>query len=89
MLNSIVKRIRIWKGKWENVLNNIKLREKILKTLVDYSKKYKNPNLLEAGNVMESNNMFHIYSRDVTIEVGAPDPKMIFNRWEKWLDSKV
>ena len=89
VLNSIAERIRLWKGKWENVWNNIKLREKILKTLVDYSKKYKNPNLLEAGNVMESNNMFHIYSRDVTREVGAPDPKMIFNRWEKWLDSKV
>jgi len=87
ILNSIAYRVKEWRGDWNAVWNNIKLRGRILQTLVDYSPL--KPNLLEADDVMESNSMFHIISDEVKKEVGELNTTMIFDKWSEWLKKKI
>ena len=87
VLNSIAYRVREWRGNWNAVWNNIKLRGRILQTLVDYSSV--KPNLLEADVVMESNSMFHLICDEVKKEVGELNTTMIFDRWSEWLKKKI
>lgn len=85
VLNDIAMRVREWKGNWDAVWENIKLRGKIMQTLVDYGIATNNPNLLEAENVIKSNQRFHLLSGEVKEEVGAMDSDMIYERWLQWL----
>ncbi len=85
VLNDIAARVRDWKGNWDSVWNNITLRAKILQTLLDYSKKTNNTNLLEAENVIKSNSRFHIIGNEVKEEVGTLDNSLIYERWLNWL----
>jgi archaeal flagellar protein FlaI len=89
ILNDISSRVREWKGNWDSVWGNIKLREKILQTLVDYANTTGNMDLLEAPTVMESNSMFHIFSNDVKEEYGELDNRIIYDKWLEWLKAKA
>jgi type IV secretory pathway ATPase VirB11/archaellum biosynthesis ATPase len=89
ILNDIASRVREWKGNWDAVWGNIKLREKILQTLVDYSNLTNNPDLMEAPTVIESNSMFHIISNDVKEEYGELDNRMIYEKWLEWMKAKA
>lgn len=85
ILNDIAMRVREWKGNWDLVWSNIKLRGKIMQTLVDYANVNKRPDVLEANNVIKSNSHFHIFSGEVKEEVGAMDSALIYERWLEWL----
>ncbi|HLD38768.1 MAG TPA: ATPase, T2SS/T4P/T4SS family [archaeon] len=85
VLNDIALRVREWKGNWDSVWNNIKLRAKIFQTLVDYSNVNKRPDLLEANNIINSNSHFHIISNDIKEESGTMDSALIYERWLQWL----
>ncbi|MFH1421066.1 MAG: ATPase, T2SS/T4P/T4SS family [Candidatus Aenigmatarchaeota archaeon] len=85
ILNSIAERVREWRGQWESVWNNIKLREKILQTIVDVANKTGRQELMEADVIMQSNNQFHLISGKVKDEVGSLDSEMIYDQWLKWL----
>ena len=85
VLNDIALRVREWKGNWDSVWNNIKLRAKIFQTLVDYSNVNKRPDLLEANNIINSNSHFHLISNDVKEESGTMDSTLIYERWLQWL----
>jgi type IV secretory pathway ATPase VirB11/archaellum biosynthesis ATPase len=87
ILNDIASRVKEWRGNWDAVWNNIKLREKILSTLVEYSKK--KPDLLEAPMVIQSNSHFHLISDEVKEELGYLDNNAIYERWLNWLKSVV
>ena len=89
ILNDIASRVREWKGKWDSVWNNIKLRESVLAAIVENANKTKRFDLLEAKNIIESNSMFHLISGDVKEEVGSLDEKMIYERWLNWLKKKT
>ncbi len=85
ILNDIATRVRDWKGNWDSVWDNINLRAKIMQTLLDHSEKTKNPNLLEAENIIRSNSRFHIIGNEVKEEVGILDNALIYDRWLNWL----
>jgi type IV secretory pathway ATPase VirB11/archaellum biosynthesis ATPase len=85
VLNDIASRVREWKGSWDSVWDNINLRAKILKTLIDVAAQKNNSNILEAPVIMMSNSQFHLISQDVKKEVGSMDSGMIFERWNNWL----
>lgn len=89
IIKSIAANVRGWAGNWDAVMDNIMLRAKIKKMLVDYSKKLKRQELLEAEFVVKSNNSFHNISDEVKREVGLPLSKYVLERFEKWLKKEV
>jgi intein/homing endonuclease len=89
VLNDISMRIREWKGNWNAVWNNIRLRARILQSIVDYSLIKNRPDILEADFVVASNSMFHVISSEVKEETGEFDNDEIFERWNNWMKRQV
>ncbi|HID25295.1 MAG TPA: hypothetical protein EYP23_02375, partial [Thermoplasmata archaeon] len=87
IINNIASRVKEWKNNWIAVWNNIKLREQILKTMVELSEK--NKQLLEAEAVVLANVNFHLISERVREENGFIDSKAVFNKWVEWLKGFV
>ncbi len=89
VLNEIAKRVREWHGAWDKVWENILLRAKIKKTIVDFSEKLKRNDILEADWVVECNEMFHIISNNVLEEVGSVESKRVYERCLNWFKKKL
>ena len=89
ILSEIGKRVRDWKDNWDAVWDNIQLRTKLKKTLVDYSTSLDKPSLLEAAFVVRANNQFHLFSESVREEYGTLDSERIFARWNEWLKNEI
>ncbi len=85
VIKSIAGNVKEWAGDWDAVWNNILLRAKIKETLVKTATTLKNPEMLEAGFVIQSNDEFHKISDKVQEESGSLDSKRIFSRWSEWL----
>ncbi len=89
VIKSIASNVKEWSGDWDAVWDNIMLRAKIKKTLVDYAVRSKNLGLLEAGFVINANDKFHIISNSVSEEVGKMESKRIFFEWNDWLKKQI
>jgi type IV secretory pathway ATPase VirB11/archaellum biosynthesis ATPase/uncharacterized protein YnzC (UPF0291/DUF896 family) len=89
VLNEISKRIREWHGAWEKVWDNILLRAKIKKTIVDFAEKLNKPEILEADWVVSANEAFHLISSKVYDETGSYDSKIIYEKWLKWFKERL
>jgi len=89
ILNRIASYVKEWTGNWTAVWENIQLRAKIKQTLVDYSEKTKNPELIEAEWVVKSNHQFHILQEDLRQEKGAAEADDVYEAWLKWLKSSL
>lgn len=89
VINRVASYVKEWSGNWEAVWENIKLRAKIKDTLVKLSEKLKMPELIEADWVTLSNSEYHLVVERLREEIGAADPKMVYDEWEKWLREKV
>lgn len=89
LLNSISKEVRGWSGQWNTIWDNIRLRAEVAKTLVDYKRQYNLPQILEAEFVIQSNDMFHIASRDVEEEFGSLVSDEIYSKWSRWLVERL
>ena len=89
ILKSIAGNVKEWAGNWDAVWDNIMLRAKIKETLLDYSNKINDPNLLEAEFVIQSNDQFHKISEKIKEETGNLDSKKIFFEWNEWLKHHV
>lgn len=85
VIQSIASRVREWRGRWDTIWENIKLRANVLQSLVEYAEKTGNNNLLEAEAVKDSNSMFHVASAGVKEEGGSLDSSLIYERWENWI----
>lgn len=88
IIKMIAGNVKGWAGNWNNVWDNIKLRQMIKEELVNFSEKTNNPDILEAEFVMKSNNAFHQISNKVSEEVGIPKSDIVFPKWKIWLDSE-
>ena len=84
VLNEIAKKVREWHANWDAVWDNILLRAKIKETMVEFARKLKNFDILEAKAVSDSNEMFHLISEQVKQEVGSLDSKLIYEKWLEW-----
>ncbi|MBT4540026.1 type II/IV secretion system ATPase subunit [Candidatus Woesearchaeota archaeon] len=89
VLKAIAGNIKDFAGDWDSVWDNIMLRGKIKKTLVDEAERVKDPNILEAEFVIRSNDMFHNISGKVKNETGKLDSKKIFFEWYEWLKREL
>lgn len=89
ILNRIAENIREWKNDWEAVWNNIKLRERMKKEIVDKAEETGNDELLEAEFVVKANQKYHILAERVSEEYGEQDAERIFARWQEWLEQQV
>ena len=89
ILNQIANNTREFRDNWSAVWDNIKLREKVKKTIVEYSDKFNYPEMLEADFTVIANGKFHLISSDVRDQYGSLDPERIFALWENWLRSEI
>lgn len=88
ILKDIASNVKGWAGNWDDVWDNVLLRAKIKEEIVKHSEKTKNPDFLEAGFSVASNNAFHEISDKIGKEVGIPESSMVFSEWKKWLDKE-
>jgi hypothetical protein len=88
-INRIASYVREWHGEWQVVWENINLRAKIKKTMIDLSAQMEKPELLEAEWVTRSNSQFHIISENVRKEIGSVDSKRVYTDWLDWFKTKI
>jgi type IV secretory pathway ATPase VirB11/archaellum biosynthesis ATPase len=88
-IKDIASNVKGWAGNWDAVYDNILLRAKIKKELVDVSRKIKNPEILEAKFNTLSNHMFHKISEEVIEEIGLPLGERVFPQWQTWLNQEI
>ncbi|MEA2053747.1 MAG: type II/IV secretion system ATPase subunit [Candidatus Thermoplasmatota archaeon] len=81
--SEIIGRIaKEWGMNIEMAIENISLRTKIRKKIVEYGKKRNE--LLEARSVRDCNNAFWVFTEESRREHGIPDYKEIEKRWMEW-----
>ncbi len=84
ILNEIARRVPGWAGRWDAVWDNINLRAKILKTIVDIANQTGKKDLLEAETVVASNQQFNLISEKIRKEVGEVVPDRVYSEWSDW-----
>jgi len=89
IIKNIASNIKGWAGNWDAVYDNILLRAKIKKELVDVAEKIGDNNILEAEFNGQSNNVFHEISEGIVKEVGLPLSEFVFPEWKKWLNEEL
>lgn len=89
VLKAIAGNVKEWAGNWDAVWDNIMLRSKVKETIVNYSDKMKDPQLLEAEFVVQANDEFHRISDRIKDETGHLDSERIFFEWNEWLKRAV
>lgn len=85
IIKSIAGNVKGWAGNWDAVFDNIILRGKIKQEIVAASKKYNNPNLMEAEFNAISNAAFHRISAEISQEKGIPVSDLVLAKWKDWL----
>jgi hypothetical protein len=86
IIKAIAGGVKGWAGNWDAVYDNILLRAKVKKEIVDISDKLNKPILLEAEFNVISNNVFHEISEKITREIGVPLGDRVFPEWKKWAE---
>jgi type IV secretory pathway ATPase VirB11/archaellum biosynthesis ATPase len=89
IIKDIASNVKGWAGNWDAVYDNILLRAKIKKEIVNAAEKIKNPQILEAKFNTDANHAFHRISDEVRKEVGLPVSEKVFPAWQKWLNQKI
>ncbi|MFA5142144.1 MAG: type II/IV secretion system ATPase subunit [Candidatus Woesearchaeota archaeon] len=89
ILKAVAGNIKGMAGNWDAVWDNIMLRAKIKQTLVEFAEKLKDPKMLEAHFVIESNDMFHNIMAEVQEETGIIDTERIYFQWFDWLKREM
>jgi len=89
IIKSIASNVKGWAGNWDAIYDNILLRAKITKEVVDIAEKIKNPDLLECEFNRLVNHQFHEISDNVIKEVGLPLGERVFPEWQKWLNKEI
>ncbi len=89
ILKDIASKIKGWAGNWDAVYDNVLLRAKIKKELVDTAKKTGNHSILEDKFSTLANYSFHKISESIRKEIGVPQSKQVFPLWQKWLNEEI
>ncbi|MDD5416951.1 MAG: type II/IV secretion system ATPase subunit [Candidatus Aenigmarchaeota archaeon] len=89
ILNELARRVPGWSGRWNLVWENIQLRANILQKIVEIANKTNQPELLEAENIVQSNQMFHGLCDKSVEENGAIDSKRVLEEWNEWMKKQV
>ena len=89
VIKDIASNIKGWAGNCDAVYDNILLRAKIKKELVDVANKIGDKKILEAGFNSLANHHFATISREVREEIGLPLAHTVFPRWQNWLNETI
>ena len=89
VIKDIASNVKGWAGNWDAVYDNILLRAKLKKELVDVANKIGNLGFLESDFNTLTNHAFHEISDNVTKEIGLPTSERVFPEWQKWLNQEV
>ncbi len=89
VIKDIASNVKGWAGNWDAVYDNILLRAKIKKELVDVAQKAGNPRLLESDFNTLTNHAFHEISDNITKEIGLPMSDRVFPEWQRWLNTEI
>ncbi len=89
VIKAVAGNVREWAGNWDAVWENILLRAKIKKSLVEFAAKTGNNEILESNFVVASNDIFHRLIESVRDEVGAIDNKRVYFEWEDWIKKNI
>jgi len=77
VIKEVAANVRGWAGNWDAVYDNILLRAKIKKEIVETAQK------------TGSNHAFHRISDEVSQEIGLPLSSRVFPEWQKWLNKEI
>lgn len=89
IIKEIAGNVKGWAGDWDAVYDNILLRAKIKKKIVDVSEKTGNEDILESKFNTLSNDAFHKISDEISQEIGVPLGERVFPEWQKWLNAEI
>jgi type IV secretory pathway ATPase VirB11/archaellum biosynthesis ATPase len=89
IIKDVASNVRGWAGNWDAVYDNILLRAKMKKELVDVAKKTGDSDLLECKFNTLANHVFHRISDEVIQEIGLPLGDKVFPLWQEWLNKEV
>ncbi len=89
IIKNVAANVKGWAGNWDAVYDNILLRAKIKKELVELATKTGKEKILESDFNLLSNHMFHKISDEVREEIGLPLSERVFPEWQKWLNGEI
>ncbi|MCK5043998.1 type II/IV secretion system ATPase subunit [Candidatus Pacearchaeota archaeon] len=89
IIKDIAANIKGWAGNWDAVYDNILLRAKIKKELVETAEKIGDNDILEGQFNSQANHAFHEISDNIRQEIGLPLSHRVFPEWQKWLNEEV
>ena len=89
VIKNIAANVKGWAGNWDAVYDNILLRAKMKKEIVEIAEKTGNERILEAGFNSLSNHAFHKISDEIGQEIGLPLSERVFPEWQKWLNEEM
>ena len=89
VIKDIAANVKGWAGNWDAVYDNILLRGKIKKELVDAAEKTGDGNILEAKFNMLANHAFHSISSKIREEIGLPLSERVLPEWQAWLNDEL
>ncbi|MBA7625207.1 hypothetical protein ES703_32633 [subsurface metagenome] len=88
-IKNIASNVKGWAGNWDAVYDNILLRAKIKKEIVELAEKTGNERILESQFNVLANDAFHKISDKISQEIGLPMSKRVFPEWQKWLNNEI
>ena len=89
IIKDIAANVQGWAGNWDAVYDNILLRGKIKKEIVNAAESSGDESLLESEFNTLANHVFHKISEEIREEVGLPLSEKVFPIWKRWLDKEV
>lgn len=89
IIKDVASNVKGWAGNWDAVYDNILLRAKMKKEIVDIAKKIQNTDILECKFNALANHAFHRISDDVIQEIGLPTSDRVFPAWQDWLNKEI
>ena len=89
IIKDIAGKVKGWAGDWDAVYDNILLRAKVKKEILNVAEKSGDMDILEAPFNSRANHEFHKISDDVIQEIGVPLGDRVFPKWQEWLNNEV
>ena len=89
IIKSISGNVKEWSGDWEAVWQNIMLRARIKKELIEQALVNNKQEFFEADFVVKSNDEFHRASNYIVNKFGYSDSDKIFFEWNQWFKNEI
>jgi flagellar protein FlaI len=89
IVSKIASRVKEWVGNFDAVWDNINMRARMKKALVDYAETTGNPNIIEAPFVIACNDAAHLFSEQVKKQQGSIVSDYIYQKWDAWVREQI